>query len=62
MTLNFATLLKSSYNFTIVSRPTKANAIYHTLNTEIHEYYRSTILRAHPKGVLYIDMDSTAKH
>lgn len=61
LTLTIPTLLKSTYTFTIVPGPTKADAIYHTLKTDKTEDYPSTILREHPRGILYIDKASAAK-
>lgn len=61
ITLTIPALLKSTYTYTIVPGPTKADAIFHTLKSDIQENYPSTILRTHPRGVLYIDRESAAK-
>jgi glucosamine-6-phosphate deaminase len=39
----------------------KANAINHTINSEINEKYPSTILRRHDHAILFIDEDSASK-
>ena len=59
MTLTCPTLTSADYLFCIVPAPTKANAVYHTLNDEISESCPATILRTHKNAVLYLDGDSS---
>ena len=54
-------LFKSTFAYAIVPSKFKANAIYHTLNSNISELYPSTILRKHDHAVLFIDEDSASK-
>lgn len=61
LTLTIPTLLKSTYGYAMVPGKAKADAIYHTLNTEVQENYPSTILRTTPNIILYIDNDSASK-
>ncbi len=61
LTLTIPALLKSEFTYTIVPGTAKADAIYHTLESEMQENYPSTILRTHPNGILYIDKDSASK-
>jgi glucosamine-6-phosphate deaminase len=39
----------------------KAQAVYHTLVSDITEQYPSTILRKHPNTFLFIENDSAAR-
>ena len=61
ITITIPALFKADYAFAVVPGSFKANAIYHTLNSEIKETYPSTILRKHNNAILYIDVDSAAK-
>ncbi|KAA0991186.1 glucosamine-6-phosphate deaminase [Dyadobacter aurulentus] len=61
LTLTIPTLLKSTYAFAMVPGEKKAQAIYHTVESEIQEAYPATILRKHPNAILYIDKDSSGK-
>lgn len=61
LTITMPALFKSLYAYAIVPGKFKANAIYHTLNSEISELYPSTILRKHDHAVLFIDEDSASK-
>ena len=61
LTLTVPTLMKAPYLFCIVPAPTKANAVYATLNGEIGEVCPATALRLHKDSVLYLDGDSSAK-
>lgn len=61
LTITMPALFKSTYAYAIVPGTFKANAIDHTLNSEISELYPSTILRRHDHAILFIDEDSAAK-
>jgi len=61
LTITMPALFKSTYAYAIVPGKFKANAIYHTLNSDISELYPSTILRRHDHAVLFIDEDSASK-
>ena len=59
LTLTIPTLMKSTYAYCIVPGEKKAQAIYHTVESDIQELYPSTILRNHPNAVLFIDKASS---
>lgn len=61
LTITMPALFKSTFAYAIVPGKFKANAIYHTLNSDISELYPSTILRRHNHAVLFIDEDSASK-
>lgn len=61
ITLTVPALFKANYAYAIVPGEKKADAIYHTLNSEVQENYPSTILRKHKNAVLYIDKKSATK-
>ncbi len=61
LTLTVPTLMKAPYLFCIVPAPTKANAVYATINGEIGEVCPATALRLHKDSILYLDGDSSAK-
>lgn len=61
ITLTIPALFKATYAYAIVPGSNKADAIYNTLKSSIQEKYPSTLLRKHPKAVLYIDKDSSSK-
>ena len=58
MTLTVPTLVKAPYLFCIVPAPTKANAVYETLNGTIDEHCPASILRLQENAILYLDSDS----
>lgn len=60
LTLTIPALMKADHLFCMVPGKTKAQAVYHTLNSEISERYPSTILRTHPSAVLFVDKDSAS--
>ncbi|QNF33510.1 glucosamine-6-phosphate deaminase [Adhaeribacter swui] len=60
LTLTVPALMRAKYAFCMVPGPTKAQAIYHTLQSDIQELYPSTILRKHPEAILFIDKESSA--
>ena len=59
MTLTVPTLVKAPYLFCIVPAPTKANAVYETLNGKIDEHCPASVLRLHDNAILYLDGDSS---
>jgi len=61
ITITIPALLKAKYAYAIVPGKLKADAIYHTVNSDISETYPSTILRKKEHAVLYIDKDSASK-
>ena len=61
LTLTVPTLMKAPYLFCIVPAPTKANAVYATINGEIGEVCPATALRLHKDSILYLDGDSSKK-
>ncbi len=60
MTLTVPTLVKAPYLFCIVPAPTKAKAVYETLNGTVDEHCPASILRYQPNAVLYLDDKSSA--
>ncbi|WP_306550612.1 glucosamine-6-phosphate deaminase [Daejeonella sp.] len=61
LTITMPALFKSTFAYAIVPGKFKANAIFHTLSSDISELYPSTILRRHNHAVLFIDEDSASK-
>ena len=59
ITLTVPTLFNADYLFCIVPAPTKAKAVYETINGSIDEHCPATILRKHENAVLYLDGDSS---
>jgi len=59
MTLTVPTLVKAPYLFCIVPAPTKAKAVYETLNVSIDEHCPASILRTHDNAKLYLDNESS---
>ncbi len=59
MTLTVPTLVRAPYLFCIVPAPTKANAVYETLNGSIDEHCPASILRLHDNAKLYLDNESS---
>ncbi len=60
MTLTCPTLVKAPYLFCIVPAPTKAKAVYETLNGAIDEHCPASILRKQENATLYLDDKSSA--
>ena len=58
MTLTVPTLVKAPYLFCIVPAPTKAKAVYETLNGSIDEHCPASVLRTHGNAKLYLDNES----
>jgi glucosamine-6-phosphate deaminase len=61
LTLTIPALLRAPYILCMVPGATKAQAVYHTLVSDITEQYPSTILRKHPNTFLFIENDSAAR-
>ena len=61
ITLTMPALFKAGYAYAIAPGERKADAIYHTLNSEVKENYPSTILRTHNNAELYIDENSASE-
>lgn len=61
LTITMPALFKSTFAYAIVPGKFKANAIEHTINSDISELYPSTILRRHDNATLFIDEDSASK-
>lgn len=61
ITITIPPLMNATYAYAIVPGPAKAQAIYHTLKSEIQELYPSTKLREHDHAVLFIDDNSASK-
>lgn len=59
-TLTIPTLLACTHLFVTVPGPTKAEAVYKTLNNTISTDCPSTILRNFSSAILYLDRDSAA--
>ena len=59
MTLTVPTLVRASYLFCIVPAPTKAKAVYETLNGSIDEHCPASILRLQENAILYLDNESS---
>lgn len=55
ITLTIPALLSAGYICCVVPGPTKSQAVYHTLNSEISPRYPSTSLRKHDNATLYLD-------
>ena len=60
MTLTVPTLVKAPYLFCIVPAPTKAKAVYETLNGSIDEHCPASVLRTHDNAKLYLDDQSSS--
>ncbi|HTI90197.1 MAG TPA: glucosamine-6-phosphate deaminase [Puia sp.] len=61
LTLTIPALFRAKAVFCIVPGSNKAEAVYHTLHSEITEVYPSTALREHDHAVLYLDKKSAEK-
>lgn len=60
LTLTIPALFQASYAYCMVPGEKKAPAIQHTLTADITEQYPSTILRTHPRAVLFLDAASSS--
>ncbi|MEP7254009.1 MAG: glucosamine-6-phosphate deaminase [Ginsengibacter sp.] len=61
ITLTVPALMQANSIFCIVPGQKKAEAIYHTLFSEIDANHPSTILRKHEAAILYLDKNSAGK-
>lgn len=61
LTLTVPTLFNADYLFCTVPAPTKADAVFKTVNNEINEELPATIMRKHNNAIMYCDKDSGAK-
>ncbi len=59
ITLTVPTLFNADYLFCIVPAPTKAKAVYETINGSIDEHCPATVLRLHDNAKLYLDNESS---
>ncbi|TDE15217.1 glucosamine-6-phosphate deaminase [Dyadobacter psychrotolerans] len=59
-TLTVPALLKAKAIYSMVPGPSKAQAVFHTLNDEISVKYPSTILRTLSNAYLFLDTESAA--
>ena len=60
-TLTIPALLEAPSIYCMVPGAAKANAVYHTINSDITEKYPSTILRTHRNAILFLEQQSAAK-
>lgn len=60
-TLTIPALLKANRIFCMVPGAAKAQAVYHTLKSDVNEQYPSTILRKHAGAWLFLEKESAAK-
>lgn len=61
ITLTVPTLFSGKNLFIVVPGPSKAKAVYHTINDAIGTHCPATILRMHPGAVLYLDYESACQ-
>ncbi len=61
MTVTIPGLMRAEYIFGVVPGARKAEAVRRTLTGEISERYPSTILRRHPRAIIFLDADSAAR-
>lgn len=61
LTLTIPALLRAPSIFCMVPGAAKAQAVYHTLVSDISERYPSTVIRTHPGTILFLDRESAAK-
>jgi glucosamine-6-phosphate deaminase len=55
MTVTIPALMRPEYVFAVVPGKNKAEAVAHTLGDDISQRYPSTVLRRHPRAVLFLD-------
>ncbi|HUB61382.1 MAG TPA: 6-phosphogluconolactonase [Puia sp.] len=58
MTVTIPGLMRAGYVFGVVPGAGKAEAVRHTLTEGVSERYPATILRRHPRAVLFLDAGS----
>lgn len=61
VTLTVPALLQAKRIYCIVPGSKKAQAVYHTLNSDVKEDFPSTALREHNQVILYLDKESAAR-
>jgi glucosamine-6-phosphate deaminase len=61
MTVTIPGLMRAENVFAIVPGQNKAEAVRRTLYEEVSERYPSTILRRHPRAILFLDGDSAGR-
>lgn len=61
ITLTIPSLLRAHYIYCMVPGAPKAQAVYHTLYSEISEEHPSTILRQHSNAILFLDKESSSE-
>jgi len=61
ITLTIPALINAPNIYCIVPGSHKAQAVYHTVHSDVNERYPSTILRHHANATLYLDKDSKVK-
>lgn len=61
ITLTVPSLLRAKSIYCIVPGDKKAQAVYHSINSEVSETFPSTALREHDDVILYLDKDSAAR-
>lgn len=60
LTLTVPALMSADFIFCMVPGEKKAEAVFHTLNSQISEKYPSTIIRRHPAAILFLDKKSSS--
>jgi len=58
MTVTIPALMRAEYVFAVVPGKNKALAVKRTLSEAVSERYPATILRRHPRAILFLDADS----
>lgn len=61
LTLTIPALYSATFLYCMVPGEKKAQAIYHTITSDITEQYPSTILRTHANAILFTDQDSATQ-
>jgi glucosamine-6-phosphate deaminase len=61
ITLTIPALLGARFIYCMVPGSHKAQAVYHTLRSEVSEKHPSTVLRNHPHATLYLDKESAVR-
>ena len=61
VTLTIPALMGAETKFCMVPAPTKANAVYHSLENKVSTEYPASILRTKPGTILYLDSDSSSR-
>lgn len=59
ITLTVPALFAGKYLYCIVPGPTKADAVFKSLNEEINPAHPATILRKHNNAIIFLDRDSS---